>query len=64
MVFQRFNLFPHLTAQNNVATALTTVRKFSRSDAQERAKHNSQGSGWPNALTPSRLSFLGGNSNG
>ena len=39
MVFQRFNLFPHLTAQNNVATALTTVRKFSRSDAQERAKH-------------------------
>jgi ABC-type polar amino acid transport system ATPase subunit len=38
MVFQRFNLFPHLTAENNVAIALTTVRKHSRSDAQERAR--------------------------
>jgi len=38
MVFQRFNLFPHLTAENNVATALKTVRNVSRSEAHERAK--------------------------
>ena len=37
MVFQRFNLFPHLTAEKNVITALTTVRKLSRSEAHERA---------------------------
>jgi polar amino acid transport system ATP-binding protein len=37
MVFQRFNLFPHLTAEKNVLTALTTVRKLSRSEAHERA---------------------------
>jgi ABC-type polar amino acid transport system ATPase subunit len=38
MVFQRFNLFPHLTAEGNVVTGLTTVRKLSRSDARERAR--------------------------
>jgi polar amino acid transport system ATP-binding protein len=38
VVFQRFNLFPHLTAEGNVVTGLRTVRKLSRSDARERAK--------------------------
>jgi ABC-type polar amino acid transport system ATPase subunit len=38
MVFQRFNLFPHLTAEGNVAVALTTVRKLPRSEAKERAQ--------------------------
>ena len=37
MVFQHFNLFPHLTAVRNVMSGLTTVRKSSRSDAKERA---------------------------
>jgi ABC-type polar amino acid transport system ATPase subunit len=37
MVFQRFNLFPHLTAEGNVQTALTTVRGLSRHEARERA---------------------------
>jgi ABC-type polar amino acid transport system ATPase subunit len=37
MVFQRFNLFPHLTAEGNVATALVTVRKIARGEARERA---------------------------
>jgi ABC-type polar amino acid transport system ATPase subunit len=38
MVFQRFNLFPHLTAEGNVQTALVTVRGLSRHDARERAQ--------------------------
>jgi ABC-type polar amino acid transport system ATPase subunit len=38
MVFQRFNLFPHLRAVDNVSVGLTTVRKLSRADARERAE--------------------------
>ncbi|MGC5076620.1 amino acid ABC transporter ATP-binding protein [Agrococcus sp. DT81.2] len=37
MVFQKFNLFPHLTAVKNVALALTAVQKVGRADALERA---------------------------
>jgi polar amino acid transport system ATP-binding protein len=37
MVFQGFNLFPHMTALGNVALGLVHVRKLSRSQAQERA---------------------------
>jgi len=35
MVFQRFNLFPHLTALGNVVDAPVHVRKMSRSEAQQ-----------------------------
>jgi polar amino acid transport system ATP-binding protein len=35
MVFQRFNLFPHLTALGNVIDAPIHVRKMGRSKAQE-----------------------------
>jgi ABC-type polar amino acid transport system ATPase subunit len=38
MVFQRFNLFPHLSAEGNVAVALTTVRRLPRDEAHQRAK--------------------------
>jgi ABC-type polar amino acid transport system ATPase subunit len=38
MVFQRFNLFPHLRAVDNVSVALTTVRKLPRAEAKERAE--------------------------
>ncbi|MFH5923997.1 amino acid ABC transporter ATP-binding protein [Roseomonas sp. SXEYE001] len=38
MVFQQFNLWPHLTAQENVTLALRLVRKQSRSEAAERAR--------------------------
>ena len=34
MVFQRFNLFPHLTALGNVMIALTEVRGLARDDAR------------------------------
>jgi polar amino acid transport system ATP-binding protein len=37
MVFQSFNLFPHMTALDNVLLGLTKVRKLSQSEAEERA---------------------------
>ncbi|MBK3745310.1 amino acid ABC transporter ATP-binding protein [Paraburkholderia aspalathi] len=37
MVFQQFNLFPHMTALRNVAIAPVRVRKLSWNDAEERA---------------------------
>ncbi len=37
MVFQRFNLFPHMTALGNVMEGLTTVRGFAKDEARDRA---------------------------
>ncbi|MDR0338671.1 MAG: amino acid ABC transporter ATP-binding protein [Desulfovibrio sp.] len=37
MIFQDFNLFDHLTAQENVSIALTRVKKMTRRDAALRA---------------------------
>lgn len=39
MVFQRFNLFPHLTALGNVMIGLTEVRARPRSEAKEIARN-------------------------
>ena len=38
MIFQDFNLFDHLSAEENVAIALRKVRGFSRRDAKARAQ--------------------------
>ncbi len=38
MVFQRFNLFPHLTALQNVMEAPLHVRREPKAEAQERAR--------------------------
>ena len=38
MVFQSFNLFPHLTARENIVTAPRRVLKLSRAEADERAE--------------------------
>ena len=37
MVFQQFNLFPHLTVMQNITLAQVWVRKRTRSEAEERA---------------------------
>jgi polar amino acid transport system ATP-binding protein len=39
MVFQHFNLFPHLTATENVMLGLRKVRRVGKSEARERAEH-------------------------
>jgi polar amino acid transport system ATP-binding protein len=39
MVFQQFNLWPHMTAAGNVAEALIRVKKLPRREARERALH-------------------------
>jgi ABC-type polar amino acid transport system ATPase subunit len=38
MVFQHFNLFPHMTALDNVMEGPRTVLRMSRTDAEERAR--------------------------
>jgi ABC-type polar amino acid transport system ATPase subunit len=38
MVFQSFNLYPHMTALGNVALALRKVLKLPRGEAEERAR--------------------------
>src|SRR5438067_7391557 len=40
MVFQQFNLFPHLTALNNVALPLRAAKKMRREEAEERAANS------------------------
>jgi len=39
MVFQQFNLFPHLTVLENIMLAPINVRKWTREHAEERARH-------------------------
>lgn len=39
MVFQHFNLFPHLTVMENLTLAPIWVRKLPKKDAEERARH-------------------------
>ena len=39
MVFQQFNLFPHLTVLENIMLAPMNVRKWPRPKAEERARH-------------------------
>ena len=38
MVFQKFNLFPHMTALQNVTTGMVRVQGINQSDAQSEAK--------------------------
>jgi polar amino acid transport system ATP-binding protein len=38
MVFQQFNLFPHMTALGNVMEGLRTVRRMPKAEAQTRAE--------------------------
>ena len=38
MVFQNFNLFPHMTCLENISYAQVKVKKIKRKDAEEKAK--------------------------
>ena len=39
MVFQHFNLFPHLTVMENIVFAPTTLKLYSPKEAEEKAMH-------------------------
>jgi polar amino acid transport system ATP-binding protein len=58
MVFQRFNLFPHMTALQNVMEAPIKVRRLSKKDSRERAQQllDRVGLGDKTHLYPNQLS--------
>jgi len=58
MVFQQFNLWPHMTALGNVSEALKTVRKLPRGQAEQRAMAELERVGLANRAShyPSQLS--------
>jgi ABC-type polar amino acid transport system ATPase subunit len=58
MVFQQFNLFPHLTALDNILLAPTQVRKLSRAEAEKVARALLERVGIPEkaAAYPAQLS--------
>lgn len=58
MVFQQFNLFPHMTVMDNIITAPVKVKKESKEQAQERAFQllNRVGLGDRDKSYPSQLS--------
>jgi polar amino acid transport system ATP-binding protein len=58
MVFQSFNLFPHLTTLENVMLAQKVVRKRNRKDSEKKAQHLLEKVGIPEKadIHPSQLS--------
>ena len=58
MVFQSFNLFPHLTAVGNVMLGLTKVRHMAKGEAQQLARAGFPASGLPTGprIYPGQLS--------
>ena len=50
MVFQQFNLWPHMTALQNVAEALEQVRGLRRAEALEKNRARR----WPKSVLPTR----------
>ena len=65
MVFQRFNLFPHMTAVDNIVEAPVNVRGENKATARARATANCWSrSGWRTRRTPIRGSSPAGSSSG
>ena len=62
MVFQHFNLFPHMTAIENVTCAPIRVKGEARDQARTRAPSCSSGWGWATSSTPTPRSSPAGSS--
>ena len=61
MVFQRFNLFPHMTALENVMEAPVQVKGESKAAAREGGRgHCSTRSAWATSRTPTPPQLSGG----
>jgi len=60
MVFQQFNLFPHMTALENVTLAPTRVKGVPRSDARNRAQQLLQRVGLDDKLNTYPVALSGG----
>ena len=58
MVFQSFNLFPHMTARENVMEGPRTVLKCNQKECRQRAEHylDKVGLGWKSDAYPGQLS--------
>ena len=61
MVFQSFNLYPHMTALGNVTLALRRVLKYSRGDAEARGMRNLPALAWRKRRPPIPTSCRAGN---
>jgi len=62
MVFQQFNLFPHLTVLENICLAQRIVRGRSREEAEDNAMSCSRRLAFPKKPTIIPCSFLVGSS--
>ena len=60
MVFQQFNLFPHMTAIGNVMEGLRTVRRLPRPRRARGPRRSWRGSAWPTRPRPIPRIFRGG----
>ena len=63
MVFQLFNLFPHLTARENVMLGLRKVRRMASAEARALPSTGWRGSACPTSWTACRSSCPAANSN-
>ena len=64
MVFQRFNLFPHMTALENVTEAPLQVKGVTRRAARERGRELLEQVGLGDKLQPTRPSSRAASSSG
>ena len=64
IVFQQFNLFPHLTVMDNLTLAARRIRKLPRKEAEQRAGDCSTWSGCRRRRASTRTSSRAGSSSG
>ena len=57
MVFQQFNLFPHLTVMENLTLAPVLLKKMTKEQAVEKGKELLNGLVWQKRQNPIRISF-------